>query len=80
VGVGANGTIYATMVSYLKPIGGVPAGLYQLTPQATRWQPLTVPSGDAVATTDIPGSGILWVIPSRLLMLGLAGPFPAASV
>jgi hypothetical protein len=78
VAVGADGTIYAVMPSSMWPMG-ISAGLYQLTPQATRWQPLTFPPGDAVDTTDIPGSGILWAVPGELGP-GLAGPFPAAAV
>jgi hypothetical protein len=94
VAVGADGTIYAVMEeSDLQSTGGPPAGLYQLTPQATRWQPLTLPPGDTasdttsssigVYTTDLPGSGILWTaVPSGLNMApsGWAGPFPLPSV
>jgi hypothetical protein len=55
VAVGADGTVYAVIGYDQQPMGGIPSGLYQLTPQATRWQPLTSPPGGAVATTDIPG-------------------------
>ena len=92
VAVGADGTIYAVLQeSDLQSLAGPPAGLYQLTPQATRWQPLTLPPGDAagdtpsssatVYTTDLAGSGILWTAPSGLNMApsGWAGPFPTAS-
>jgi hypothetical protein len=92
VAVGTDGTIYAVLeASDLQPIGGPPAGLYQLAPQATRWQPLTLPPGEAsdaivgssasVYTTVLPGSAILWTAPDGLNMApaGWAGPFPAAS-
>jgi hypothetical protein len=79
VAVGADGTIYAFMPSSMWP-QGIPGGLYQLTPQATRWQPLTFPLGNnAVDTTNLPGSGILWAVPVEVGP-GLAGPFPTASV
>jgi hypothetical protein len=93
VAVGADGTIYAVLEeSDLQPLGGPPAGLYQLTPQATEWQPLTLPPGEAavntttssaaVYTTDLPGSGIIWTATDGLSMApsGWAGPFPVAAV
>jgi hypothetical protein len=88
VAVGADGTIYAVVMSDLQPIRGIPAGLYRLTLQATRWQPVPLPPGGAgitttVDTTDLPGSGILWAVAGSVpgeINLGWAGPFPAASV
>jgi hypothetical protein len=87
VAVGADGTIYADLASDLQPLG-IPGGLYQLTPQATLWQPLTLPPGDAagdttstpatVDTTDLPGPGILWTVPGELNLEWL-GSFLAAS-
>jgi hypothetical protein len=78
VAVGADGTIYADL----------PSELYQLTPHAMHWQPLTLPPGDAVVptgipttidTADLPGPGILWTVPGELTLEWL-GSFLAAAV
>jgi hypothetical protein len=77
VAVGADGSLYAELMPVPASYSslGIPAGLYQLPPQSTRWQLLnSPPPSDAVdtanipvtvATTDIPGSGILWASPGN---------------
>jgi hypothetical protein len=66
VAVGPDDTIYASMLSDMWPTG-IPAGLYRLAPNANRWKlPSPPPRAAAVATTEIPGSGILWEAPYSL--------------
>jgi Neuraminidase (sialidase) len=81
VALGADGSLYAQMLSapgaYLSL--GIPSGLYGLAPQATRWQLLGGPPGDAVDTAYILGGGMLWAVNGSLAQPPV-GPFPAASV
>jgi hypothetical protein len=80
VAVGVDGSVYAQMASasgyYLSL--GIPSGLYRLAPQATRWQLLGWPPGDAVDTATMPGGAILWAIDGNF-GAAFAGPVPAAA-
>jgi len=79
VAVCTDGTLYAEMDPSYWPIG-IPAGFYQLAPQATRWQSADSPPDDPVGTADLPGGGILWTMSAGVYGPGFVGPFPAATV
>jgi photosystem II stability/assembly factor-like uncharacterized protein len=96
VAVGADGSLYAELMPVPASYSslGIPAGLYQLPPQSNRWQLLNSPPPsdavdaanipDTVATTDIPGAGILWALPGNPAAPpgengpGFIGLYPAA--
>ncbi|MGO8951439.1 MAG: hypothetical protein ACLQUY_28060 [Ktedonobacterales bacterium] len=81
VAVGADGSLYAELLPVPAAYSslGIPAGIYRLAPQATRWQLLGLPPHDAVDTANIPGGGMLWAGNGSLGSPGV-GPFPAAPV